>query len=108
VVLPDVMTTSLDCTADASFVTHPSGTFTAMITAIVVGHCRNAAWVTCDVTLVGATSVLGTNRDAGMTDCRVELTFDGLQRTPYVNLGQVGYTDSWPAYIYSDAAATLP
>jgi hypothetical protein len=105
---PVVVPVAVECTAHASFATSASGEFAATVTAIVVGHCRGAEWVTCDVTLVGANRVVGTNRDAGLTDCRVELTFQGLQKTAYLNLGQVGYTASYPTYLYSDVATTVP
>lgn len=103
-----VRPTAGDCTADASFSVSASGELTAIVTAIVTGHCRGAEWVTCDVTLVGASQVVGTNRDAGLTDCRVELSFVGLQKTPYLNVGQVGYTASYPAFLYTDVATTVP
>jgi hypothetical protein len=101
-------TATPDCAAHASFSVSASGELTAIVTAIVTGHCRGSEWVTCDVTLVGANQVLGTNRDAGLTDCRVELSFPGLQKTPYLNVGQVGYTASYPAFLYSDVATTVP
>jgi hypothetical protein len=109
VALPDrIRPTAGDCTADASFSVSASGELTAIVTAIVTGHCRGAEWVTCDVTLVGASQVVGTNRDAGLTDCRVELSFVGLQKTPYLNVGQVGYTASYPVFLYTDVATTVP
>jgi hypothetical protein len=109
VMMPDrIRPTASDCSANASFSVSASGELTAIVTAIVTGHCRGSEWVTCDVTLIGANQVLGTNRDAGLTDCRVELSFPGLQKTPYLNVGQVGYTASYPAFLYADVATTVP
>jgi hypothetical protein len=97
-----------DCTAVASFEKFVTGELSVTVTAIVTGHCREAEWVTCDVTLIGATAVIGRRRDGGMQDCEVRLAFNGLQATPYVNIGQVGYSASDPAYIWTNVAYTVP
>jgi hypothetical protein len=115
VAVPDVSlpyrigpTATPDCTAVASFKVSASGQLTAIVTAVVTGRCKGSEWVTCDVTLLGASQVLGRTRDQGLTECRAEVSFTGLQKTVYVNVGQVGYTASYPAFLYADVRTTVP
>lgn len=97
--------TSLPCDATVHLAMRRTGTTTAVVTATVEGHCRGTEWITCDVRIAGAAGVLTSSRDSGITDCVASVSTSGVPFTTYVAVGQTGYTDSYPTYIYSDATA---
>ncbi|HEX8003974.1 MAG TPA: hypothetical protein VF519_14900 [Mycobacteriales bacterium] len=83
---------SLNCSASVSMDYALSGQFSATVTATVYGYCAEAAWTTCDITMSGAPGLYGTAREAGWNWCESTITFVGLQNTPYVGVGRVGYS----------------
>ena len=83
---------SLTCTASASIDWATSGEFAATLTAHVVGACSIPGWTTCDITLSGAPGVYRSQRTAGYGWCDSTVTLPGLQNTPYVAVGRVGYS----------------
>jgi len=85
---------ALTCTASASIDWTTSGQFAATVTAYVIGTCSIPAWTTCDVSLSGVPGILGTQRTAGYGWCDSTITYNGLQNTPYVALGRVGYSSA--------------
>ena len=83
---------SLTCTASASIDWSTSGPFSATVTATVVGVCSIPGWTTCDITLSGAPGIAATQRTAGYGWCDSTITLVGLQNTPYLGVGRVGYS----------------
>jgi hypothetical protein len=83
---------ALTCTASASIDWSTSGEFAATVTAYVVGTCSIPGWTTCDISLAGVPGILGTSRTAGYGWCESTITYNGLQNTPYVAVGRVGYS----------------
>ncbi|HEU0131421.1 MAG TPA: hypothetical protein VFQ85_10585 [Mycobacteriales bacterium] len=95
------------CTALVTATSRHVGTTGTVVTATVEGHCRGTDWITCDVRIAGATGVLASNRDSGITNCVATVSMTGVAFTPYLAVGQTGYTDSYPAYVYSDATPVV-
>jgi hypothetical protein len=80
------------CTSWTSIDWSTSGEFNAIVTATVSGECKVPGWTTCDITLSGVPGVLGRMRTAGYNYCDSSITFVGLQNTPYVAVGTIGYS----------------
>lgn len=90
----------LSCRAAVFMDWSTSGQFNAIVTATVYGTCTTPAWTTCLVTITGAAGVV-TGNYAGYGSCDGSVSIVGVQNTPYVAVGRVGYS----ADDYSQAAA---
>lgn len=94
------------CTSVTSIGWATSGEFSATITASVSGSCLVPGWTSCDIRLSGALGIV-TERSADYNSCSASVTLVGLQNTPYVAVGAIGYSAA-EAPVHVSGATDIP
>jgi hypothetical protein len=95
------------CTSVTTLDWSTSGEFSATITATVSGWCIVEGWTSCDIRLSGVPGVLATLRTADYNSCSSSVSFVGLQNTPYVAVGTIGYSAA-EAPVHASTDADVP